>query len=125
MLDKSLHLRWRYAEKLRNLCLRRMDDQPQHERQARENGQATNRIRLKQLVLIFLSAPVRQYSNRLGDENVSSLTVSECWNGRFKCSPIELRHRACKCIFDELAICHEIPCQRREFIQVLKQQVAP
>jgi len=31
--------------------------------------------RLKKLVLIFLSARVRQYSNRLSDENVSSLTV--------------------------------------------------
>ena len=88
-------------------------------------GQTANRTRLKKPVLIFLSARVRQYSNRLRDENVSSLTVSECWNGRFKCSHIELRHRARECVFDELAICYEIPSQRREFIQVLEQQEAP
>src|SRR5271156_2051417 len=94
MLDKSLHLRCRKAEKLRNLCFRRTDDQSQHECEAGEIGQAANRTRLKELVLIFLSARVRQYSNCLGDENVSSLTVSERWDGRFKCSHIELRHRA-------------------------------
>jgi ATP-binding cassette subfamily B protein len=36
-----------------------------------------------------------------------------------------LRHRAHECVFDELAICYEIPNQRREFIQVLEQQEAP
>src|ERR1700733_926784 len=101
---KSLHFRWRQAKKLRNLCFRRTDDQSQHECQAGEIGQAANRTRLKQLVLIFLSARVRQYSNRLSDENVSSLTVSECWDGGFKCSQIELLHRARECVFDELAI---------------------
>src|SRR5277367_1604934 len=116
MLDKPLHLRWRYAEKLRNLCFRRTDYQSQHECQAGVIGQAANRIRPKKPVLIFLSARVRQYSNRLGDENVPSLTVSECRYRRFKCSHVELSDRACECVFDELAIGYEIPCQLREFI---------
>jgi hypothetical protein len=88
-------------------------------------GQAAKGIRPKKPILIFLSARVRKYTNRLGDENISSLTVSECGNGRFKCSQIELRNRARECIFDEIAICYEILCQRREFIQVLEQQEAP
>src|ERR1700733_7628131 len=117
MLDKSLHLRWRYAEKLRNLCFRRTDYQSQHECQAGVVGQAPGRIRLKKPVLIFLSARFRHDSNRLGNENVSSLTVSECRNRRFKCSHIELRDRACECVFDELSIGYEIPCQLRELIQ--------
>src|ERR1700733_246291 len=125
MLDKSLHLRWRYAEKLRNLCFRRTDYQSQHEGQAGAIGQTASGIRLNKPVLIFLSTCVRQYGNCLGDENVSSLTVSECRNTRFKCSHIELRQRARECIFDELVICYEIPCKLREFIQVLEQQKAP
>jgi hypothetical protein len=40
---------------------------------------------MSKAVLIFLSARFRQYSNRLGDENVSSLTVSDYCNRRFKC----------------------------------------
>src|SRR5277367_1934261 len=122
---KFLHLRWRQAEKLRNLCFRRTDDQSQHECRAGEIRQATNRTRPKTLVLIFFFARVRQHSNRLSDENVSSLTVSECWNRRFKCSHIELCHRTCECVFDELAVCYEIPNQRCEFIQMLEQQEAP
>jgi len=109
----------------RNLCFRRTDDQSQHECQAGEIRQATNRTRSKQLVLIFFFARVRQHSNRLSDENVSSLTVSECWNGRFKCSHVELCHRARECVFDELVVCYEIPNQRCEFIQILEQQEAP
>jgi len=102
-----------------------MDDQSQYECQAGEIGQAASRTPLKKLVLSFLSACVRQYGNRLGDENVSSLSVSECWNGRFKFNPVELRHRARECVFDEPAIGYEIPNQHREFIQVLEQQEAP
>src|ERR1700751_1198242 len=87
-----------------SLCFRQTDYQSQHECEAGVIGQAASKFGLKKPILIFLSARVRQHSNRLGEENVSSLVVSECWNRRFKCSHIEFRHRAHKCFFDELAI---------------------
>src|SRR5277367_5772219 len=123
-LDKLPHSRWCYVEKFCHFAFRRLDDESQHECQAGEIGKPT-KIWLYDPILLFFLARRCEHFERLGNEGFSGLIVGQERGGSVEWSRIELRHRARECVFDELAICHQVPCQGREFFQVLEEQEAP